>query len=1448
MQSLGSDRKTKTLSTRAYSTTDLLQPHNWQKRPREHELQRIMRSLGLSIIKRHPSQTPKKLVVLLNLLMSCLEKQYQHNTLTHDHAHLHQVLDHCLDLTTTMLSSPDSITMPFSHLCLVLSQQVSQTKICSRYRIFTPPATHNHWHPGLHLAVANLLKSYHKYSQSLSTQHPEAMAPILRALQFLNHPPLETKLPPPLILQQTAPGDEVATLITISPSKVIDNSENKAILTFQESSKSAQTVVTARLKHIVKKLAENRLDPSTGGLIPQKTPVQPHDWELTIAEHQYTNLSTWINPDYGLNGCFSSIDTERVRHKVIYEKALHTLQTDMTQRADSTPSTEPIKTADKLQKLMTTIHENIENLLLPAPPLIKIFNHINHCLLAVHEELKKAHDVLTQVQLTTMVESFSCIHYARVYAYLLPGLTVSRSGHKQAGLPEDLPHNALIYKQLVSQQKLLLELHQTRDLQQKLHALSAQVNLTFPKQLEECIFSTALKRASSVCNMSIYANYLQNYPSKHQTENSQNLTNLIQALSPTSTPSLLVNATTSMFSSTAKPDNAAASQQLEKINAKQLLHVLAILLLQEQKGHLDQALNTALPYTKNLDITYETIQRALANYKNLSADHDKTAQAMAKIHSRLNQYIDQKWPPSSTTATTVMFSIQRIDSALTYSDQTHITDPNARNLIALNACQDSSRRHNPALDPLGNLLRPETSLISKYDDPTDDTYTPYTTNGDAIDKLLQHHYPYLDQSQQQKIEQEFRLLFALNSTDTIGSGTILFNCDQNESLLAFASRIDCLFAATFIAISPQHPLAIKAAQDNAKIAAFIEDKQTLPANTTRGIATNLNALHPLTNAPLPIWIASHIDIAHHPRATVGIPSMNTLDKKFADQYRLTHAKAIHTDEAGSTQIIIDPVFASVHNLPTLLSSQHGRNLITATLKQKIAANNIAKIEAINEILLRANRMNNPLTMHEVTISPSFTPREIIHTVLQSMFQHALFNSFQEQEEMLNAYINETTKLTALEHEQLDAVIKPNTPIAAILKAFCHTILWTKPRIYPLLPQADDLCPSQLYQPSEAIKVYVTNPQLDAVSNTRGIMTSVPALYQACSISIPAGSALTSRRISYLTQELSRKEDPRVEGKKHPNHTPHPNLKEHLIVIPRAVADTSVLTRVANLTTATKHIQPTLSLARQQQSGHHPFWRIQFYKNTHQHNEHAVANPVAQNTRTGQYHQIHAPLDNSSFTIHISNQAFNQAKDVPACNNHLATTPAATALILGPTELSTIYAHSLDNTFQQTLQTLERHLDPNQERNLAILCADNLNNLCDNLATLKDTFENDLQLPPWLDAQYAPLHFTLSPKQEMVFLQCLINHWKNFLDPPREQSEETALWQSDELPSDLMGLARLATSSIYNTFSGRKPAPKASASLAKLIGISGKHFRDAILVMHAMKTTVQLPTPATSLSP
>ncbi len=114
-----------------------------------------------------------------------------------------------------------------------------------------------------------------------------------------------------------------------------------------------------------------------------------------------------------------------------------------------------------------------------------------------------------------------------------------------------------------------------------------------------------------------------------------------------------------------------------------------------------------------------------------------------------------------------------------------------------------------------------------------------------------------------------------------------------ERLWVFTTRVDTIMGVTFVAIAPEHPLALRLATADARLAAFIDEcKQggvadaELATQEKKGVSTGFFVAHPLTGEPVEVWIGNYVLMSYGEGAVMGVPAHDERDFAFARKYGL----------------------------------------------------------------------------------------------------------------------------------------------------------------------------------------------------------------------------------------------------------------------------------------------------------------------------------------------------------------------------------------------------------------------------------------------------------------------------------------------------------------------------------------------------------------------------------
>jgi leucyl-tRNA synthetase len=132
-----------------------------------------------------------------------------------------------------------------------------------------------------------------------------------------------------------------------------------------------------------------------------------------------------------------------------------------------------------------------------------------------------------------------------------------------------------------------------------------------------------------------------------------------------------------------------------------------------------------------------------------------------------------------------------------------------------------------------------------------------------------------------------------------------FTLSNSEKLDVFTTRPDTLFGASFVALSPEHPLAQELAKKDAKLAAFIEEcrhvgtaEADIEKAEKKGYDTGLTAAHPFdANWKLPVMVANFVLMGYGTGAIFGCPAHDQRDLDFARKYQLPVTAVVVPEDA-----------------------------------------------------------------------------------------------------------------------------------------------------------------------------------------------------------------------------------------------------------------------------------------------------------------------------------------------------------------------------------------------------------------------------------------------------------------------------------------------------------------------------------------------------------------------
>ena len=142
--------------------------------------------------------------------------------------------------------------------------------------------------------------------------------------------------------------------------------------------------------------------------------------------------------------------------------------------------------------------------------------------------------------------------------------------------------------------------------------------------------------------------------------------------------------------------------------------------------------------------------------------------------------------------------------------------------------------------------------------------------------------------------------------------------DSSRSIEVFTTRIDTIYGATFLVLSPEHPLCqelISDSEQKEKLKEWVEKtianirlRKDLGETEKEGIDTGKKAINPFSGEKMPIWIANYVLMEYGTGAIMAVPAHDQRDFEFAKKYSLPIKVVILPEEKTAAEDKGDKAF------------------------------------------------------------------------------------------------------------------------------------------------------------------------------------------------------------------------------------------------------------------------------------------------------------------------------------------------------------------------------------------------------------------------------------------------------------------------------------------------------------------------------------------------------------
>ncbi|MCP4140516.1 MAG: leucine--tRNA ligase [Chloroflexi bacterium] len=165
----------------------------------------------------------------------------------------------------------------------------------------------------------------------------------------------------------------------------------------------------------------------------------------------------------------------------------------------------------------------------------------------------------------------------------------------------------------------------------------------------------------------------------------------------------------------------------------------------------------------------------------------------------------------------------------------------------------------------------------------------------------------------------------------------------NHDMEVFTTRPDTLWGATFMVLSPEHPLVdvisseekraeIEAYKDEAARQSDIEREATDKEKT--GVFTGAYAINPVNDEKIPIWIADYVLMSYGTGAIMAVPAHDQRDFEFARKFDLEVRVVVQPDDMetldGATMEESVPAKGALVNSGPLTGTPGDKSVVAAT--------------------------------------------------------------------------------------------------------------------------------------------------------------------------------------------------------------------------------------------------------------------------------------------------------------------------------------------------------------------------------------------------------------------------------------------------------------------------------------------------------------------------------------
>jgi len=162
-----------------------------------------------------------------------------------------------------------------------------------------------------------------------------------------------------------------------------------------------------------------------------------------------------------------------------------------------------------------------------------------------------------------------------------------------------------------------------------------------------------------------------------------------------------------------------------------------------------------------------------------------------------------------------------------------------------------------------------------------------------------------------------------------------------EEVRVFTTRPDTLMGATYVVLAPEHPLVASIAElatpqadalkEYVASAARKSDMDRTVSKEKTGVYSGVEATHPLSGEPVPVWVADYVLASYGTGAVMAVPAHDERDFEFAKAYELPVKVVVSENDGGP----VDSIDEAMTNAGFAVNSGEFDGLSTEQCKEAV---------------------------------------------------------------------------------------------------------------------------------------------------------------------------------------------------------------------------------------------------------------------------------------------------------------------------------------------------------------------------------------------------------------------------------------------------------------------------------------------------------------------------------